>query len=189
MVKMPTAIVQFGEDEAFGTVARRNAFGGEFSFIAPAFPPQCVCCNGETHGRMQDYNASTDQISARSFPVPVCSGCATHALQSNFAGIIVGSLLVVGIAVAALGFMYRAERPRDGFLLGMIVVGFVLTTIAILWLVVAHRRDKREATAGHHPRMSFSLDHGKTLLFTKNLQLADELVALNSSARIRRIKK
>jgi hypothetical protein len=150
----------------------------------PKFGRECVCCNGDPQGRTQDYDASTDRVTAPTFAVPVCAACARHAMQTHTAPIIMGSLLVVGIAATALGIGKLSERPDDSFLQGMVVFGVALTLIATVWVTLAIRRDRRErAIGGHHPRLMFSIDHGAPRLITTNEQLANRLLELNPSAR------
>lgn len=151
------------------------------TFVVPRFGKTCVCCNIDTMGRTQDYDPSTDRIQAPSIQVPVCGECHKHALQTHTGPIMMGCLLVVGIAATALGFMKLDERPNDEFLYGMVVFGFAAVAATILWFVAVTRRQRAHEREGHHPGLMFSVDFGTTLN-TSNDALADELVALNPGA-------
>jgi hypothetical protein len=178
MAKVPVMSIQFESPPHTGL---RGRISGAYSFEVPTFPSYCVCCNADPHGRTQSYNASTDRVTVPSIEIPVCHACSGHALRTHTGPIIMGSLLCVGIAVTALGFMYRGKSGASS---GMIVAGFVLVALAILWIVVVTRRELRERTPGHHPHLVFAVAYGKTFLHTKNQALADELIALNPKARL-----
>jgi hypothetical protein len=174
--------LQFGEAESLGRVAMRGAVGGKISFVAPRFGGHCVCCSVDTK-ECKAYDASTDRVQVPPIPMPVCLQCTDHALASHFAGIMQGSMLCVGIGLAAACAMKLPERPHDSFLVAGIAVGAVLAIAALAWAYAIHRRDARARAAGHHPNLSFSVGHGRTLLDTDNHDLVEELLALNPSAR------
>lgn len=168
---MPRSRVQLGH-----TIRNR--------FHAPVFGDECVCCNKHAMGRTQDYDPSTDRVTADSFAVPVCFDCKDHALQTHTVPILQACALLVGIAITYLGFHYRSERPDDSMTTGMAVVGILLTLGASFWIWKTHARDKRERELpGHFPRMTFSLGTGRALLDTTNGQLVDRLLAKNPVAK------
>ncbi len=175
--------IQFGEAESLGKVALRGGIGGSFTFVAPRFGTTCVCCNGDAKGRTQDFDASTDRVQAPAVPMPVCEACKDHALQSTFASIMQVCLLFMGLGAIGLAIMYLRQRPHDDFLWGTGAVGVALFAVAVTWMIATARRTRRATEAGHHPALAFSIAHGRTLLDTRNDQLADELLARNPNAR------
>ena len=176
--------IQFGGAESLAKVALRGGFGGTSSFIVPRFGTRCVCCNADAMGRVQMYDPSTDRVQAPPFAMPVCFDCKGHALQTATVPMLQACLLIVGGCLTGLGINYLRERPDDGFLKGMIGVGAAMTVAAIAWIFATWRRGKRERVPGHHPRLVFSVAHGRTLLDTANEELVVELLALNPSARV-----
>lgn len=171
------ALIRF----AAGSV--RQGAGGRLSFEVPRFGRECICCNRDARGVTQPYNASTDTVSAPPILMPVCVDCLPHATQTHTAGIVLGGALCVGLAATGLGLGKLGERPDDTFLWGMAAFGIALTTLVVILVVRATRRERRErAIAGHHPRASFSIDRGHTHLATTNPALVERLLALNPGA-------
>lgn len=176
--------IQFGGAESLGRIAVRGAIGGKTSFITPRFGRCCICCNADAMGRTQDYDPSNDRVTAPAVPMPVCSECQGHAMQTSFVPTLQVCLLFVGLSSAGLAGKYITERPDDPLLWAAVIAGLAMFGAAVLWLVATSRRNRREQVAGHHPRLVFSVGHGRTLLDTTNEELVRELLELNPSARV-----
>ena len=171
--------LRFGDAVSLGRVASR----GKLAFVVPTFGAHCVCCNAETMGRTQDFDPSTDRIRAEPIKMPVCFACKEHALQTPFAPMMQAVGLLLGIAITALGGMYAADRPGDGFLKWMMIVGVALIVVSIAWIRASSRKQARANVGGHHPGLALSLVTGATLVDTENETLVEELLQLNASAR------
>lgn len=178
-------MIQFGPAESVGRVALRGALGGTSQYVAPRFGTGCVCCNDDAQGRTQDYDPSIDRITADSFPVPVCFACRKHALRTHTAQILIVSLLGIGVAATFLGYTKLDERPEDHFLWWMIAIGISAIVAGVAWVLRAQVRERRLRGAGHHAGLTFSVDHGRTVLRTSNETLASELLELNPHAERR----
>jgi hypothetical protein len=147
------------------------------------FGKECVCCNADPMGRTQDYDPSTDRVQVSSFPVPVCFECKDHALQSKTGPILQACALIVGGGLTGLGIYYRGQRPDDTLLVGVIVVGAIITLAAAAWLRSTLQREKRErSVAGHHPHLDFSVVLRRPWLDTTNGELVDRILANNPGA-------
>lgn len=175
--------VQFEDAESLGRVAMRGAVGGKFGFVVPVFGRACVCCNADAMFRTQPYDPSTDAVTAPPIDMPVCFECRSHALQTHTGPIIAGSLVCVGGALAALAGMKLDERPNDDFLWAMLFGGIAVAVAAIAWIIAGSRRQKRHRERGHHAGLSFSIDHGATVLTTTNEELVADLLERNPGAR------
>ena len=154
------------------------------TFTVPAFGPRCVCCNADAMGRTQTYDPSTSRVQAEAFEVPVCHECRRHALQTSSAATMQVSGLAVGGGAVALALMYLRQRPDDSFLKLTFVIGALISAATVIWIVASIRRARADAQlAGHHPGLVFSVGYGRALLDTSNDELANELLALNPTAR------
>lgn len=153
------------------------------TFTPPVVGNECVCCNGDTQGRTQDYNASDDRVQIEPFALPVCFACKDHALQSTTIPILQACALIVSGCLAGLGFYYWRERPGDVFILGMGIVASVAFLGSIWWISRSIRREKAErAISGHHPHLAFTFVFGNAWFDTTNGELVDRVLAMNPTA-------
>lgn len=143
-----------------------------------------MCCNADAEDRTQDYDPSTDRVTAPPVPMPVCYECRAHATQSAVVPILQACLLLAGPSLSGLAGKYLTLRPHDRLLWAALALGLAMFVAAVLWLVATSRRNRREEIAGHNPRLAFSVAYGRTLLDTANEARVRELLELNPSARV-----
>lgn len=157
-------------------------FASHGRYPAPVFGETCVCCSAPTDDTVA-YDPSGDQQAAERLEVPCCDGCSEHLGTSH----LVEQLAILALVVGGLGTLFMGGAAivsggEDVLLLGALACGIVPLSLggAVLWL-----RERRRTTligSGHHP-LEIRVELGRCVIHTTNPTLAEELLALNPSAR------
>jgi hypothetical protein len=157
-------------------------FATHGDYPVPVFGERCVCCSAPTDDTVS-YDPSGDQQVAERLEVPCCDGCSEHLGRSHLAEqLAILALVVGGLGTLFMGGAAIVSGGEDVLLLGALACGIVPLSLggAVLWL-----RDRRQRTlisSGHHP-LEIRVELGRCVIHTTNATLAEELLALNPTAR------
>ena len=148
----------------------------------PSFGDTCVCCAAATEETVA-YDPSGEGLAAQRLEVPCCEPCSEHLGTSHTAS----NLAVLGIAVGALGTLTMggaaiASGGEGAIVLGALACGLVPMASGAVVLALIDRRHRQRIASGHHP-IDIRVGIGRCVIHTTNATLADELQALNPSAR------
>lgn len=176
------AVVLRTPDFSHGNVARKGGLGGKDVVPVPEFGAECVCCDGDVMGRTQRVELTDPGGHFRADPVdvPICAGCAEHAVERTGASIMAGAALCVGGPVAVLGFFFY-DLPAVG------VAGLVITAATVAWLLRSKRARLAHTRGGHHPGLSLLVAPRQCVVRTPNRAFAERVVAANAD-RVFRVK-
>lgn len=173
---MTTYRVELG-DRPFGGFTKRT-----FEVAVPKFAGLCVCCSAASE-RTVPYDASLENaVVRRPFTIPVCEACAPHALESPSARLWPKVLAGSGVAAFVFGLWVHADHPTSALVWAGFAGAAVLLALAVAVTVL--RRARTRVAGGHHPRTSVAIEHGVTVVITRNAALANGLVERHRDARL-----
>lgn len=178
----PYSVVFRTEDFSWGNLMTRGALGTSDVIPVPQLGDLCVCCNTRTHRFLEHRPSDTQGHFNAKDPLllPICHGCAAHAMSNQGASVVAAATLMSGIGLTMLGGL--------GYWHWLAAVGGgVLLLGSGAWLWLQRQRRLAHSVGGHQPGLEVTAHPRQLVIRTFNRAFAQRLVDANGE-RVHAVK-